>query len=198
MLTSAPPDHPLPKGWPRRVRSAALHVIALAHAALTRAQGWCLDSRVAKLRLAAEPLRGAAGEDPRTVWCSPAPGVGVRREPPSFAHRPAQADRLRTAPQAETQALASGTVRPRRARCCPDDSRTDTPRPDLGSRSRWTPAPLTIRRSGTGRPIPPVCPCRSPGASVAPPTGRPSGRPASRSVPGAASCPARPGCPAGA
>ncbi len=30
---------PLPKGWPRRVRSAAVHAIALARLALTTARG---------------------------------------------------------------------------------------------------------------------------------------------------------------
>jgi hypothetical protein len=31
---------PLPKHWPRRVRSAAVHAIALARLALTTARGW--------------------------------------------------------------------------------------------------------------------------------------------------------------
>ena len=54
MLTSAPSDRSLPKDWPRHVRSAVLQVIALAHMALTRARGWCLNCRVTRLRLAAE------------------------------------------------------------------------------------------------------------------------------------------------
>ncbi len=33
------PPLPLPKGWPRRVRSAAVHAIALARLALTTAGG---------------------------------------------------------------------------------------------------------------------------------------------------------------
>jgi hypothetical protein len=54
MPTSAPYDHSLPKGWPRHVRGAVLHVIALAHTALTRARGWCLNCRVTRVRLATE------------------------------------------------------------------------------------------------------------------------------------------------
>ena len=54
MLTPAPSDPSLPKDWPRHVRSAVLHVIALAHAALTRARGWCLNCRVTRARLAGE------------------------------------------------------------------------------------------------------------------------------------------------
>ena len=39
MATQIVPPLPLPKGWPRRVRSAAVHAIALARLALTTARG---------------------------------------------------------------------------------------------------------------------------------------------------------------
>jgi len=34
---------PLPRGWPRRVRSAVVQVISLARTSLTLTHGWCLD-----------------------------------------------------------------------------------------------------------------------------------------------------------
>lgn len=45
---------PLPKDWPERAKSSALHAIALARFALTHVRGWCADSRLARVRLAAE------------------------------------------------------------------------------------------------------------------------------------------------
>ncbi len=62
----APHPHfplPLPKGWPRRVRSAAVHAIALARLALTTARG---QAREAGTGIAAMPGR-------------PLPGVVVHR-----------------------------------------------------------------------------------------------------------------------
>ena len=44
----------LPRGWPRRVKSAVLHVIALAQYAMTCTRGWAIDSPIARLRLKAE------------------------------------------------------------------------------------------------------------------------------------------------
>ena len=38
MAKQTVPPLPLPKGWPRRVRSAAVHAIALARLALTTAR----------------------------------------------------------------------------------------------------------------------------------------------------------------
>ena len=43
----------LPRDWPSHVKSAVLHATGLAHAALTRARGWCADSSLARVRLAA-------------------------------------------------------------------------------------------------------------------------------------------------
>ena len=40
---------PLPKGWPRRVRSSAVHAIALARLALTTARGQAGKASVAHL-----------------------------------------------------------------------------------------------------------------------------------------------------
>jgi len=39
MATQTVPPPPLPKSWPRRVRSAAVHAIALARLTLTTARG---------------------------------------------------------------------------------------------------------------------------------------------------------------
>jgi len=38
------PKIPLPKGWPASVKSAILHVIALAQFTMTYARGWAADS----------------------------------------------------------------------------------------------------------------------------------------------------------
>ena len=45
---------PLPRGWSRRVRSAAVHAISLADLALTRTLTWAADSINPRLRLQAE------------------------------------------------------------------------------------------------------------------------------------------------
>ena len=44
----------LPRGWPRRVRSAAVHAISLADFALTTALGWAAQSLSPRLHLRAE------------------------------------------------------------------------------------------------------------------------------------------------
>ena len=44
----------LPRCWPRHVKSGLLHAISLAHAALTHARGWCLNSRFERVRLKTE------------------------------------------------------------------------------------------------------------------------------------------------
>jgi transposase InsO family protein len=44
----------LPRDWPKHTKNAVLHVTGLAHAALARARGWCADSRIARVRLAAK------------------------------------------------------------------------------------------------------------------------------------------------
>ena len=48
------PDIPLPAAWPEHARSAVLFAIALAHYALAIARGWCANSRIARVRLAAD------------------------------------------------------------------------------------------------------------------------------------------------
>jgi hypothetical protein len=48
------PEIPLPKGWPASVKSAILHVIALAQFAMTYAHGWAVDSVNTRVRLKAE------------------------------------------------------------------------------------------------------------------------------------------------
>ncbi len=48
---------PLPRRWPKQPRAAVLQVVALAHAALTQARGWCANSSLARVRLAAENER---------------------------------------------------------------------------------------------------------------------------------------------
>ncbi len=45
---------PLPRGWSRNVKSAVLHVIALAQYAATYTRGWAVNGRIARLRLKAE------------------------------------------------------------------------------------------------------------------------------------------------
>ena len=45
---------PLPRGWPRRVRSAAVHAISLANFALPKPLSWAADSLNPRLRLQVE------------------------------------------------------------------------------------------------------------------------------------------------
>jgi transposase InsO family protein len=45
---------PLPQAWPRRVKSAVLHVGALAQYAVAYTRGWAINGRTARLRLKAE------------------------------------------------------------------------------------------------------------------------------------------------
>ena len=51
---TTPPTIPLPKNWTRHVKSAMLHVIALAQYAITYTRGWAADSINTRLRQAAE------------------------------------------------------------------------------------------------------------------------------------------------
>jgi putative transposase len=48
---------PLPRGWPRRIRSAVVQVISLAGASLAATRGWASDSMNASLRRRAEANR---------------------------------------------------------------------------------------------------------------------------------------------
>jgi hypothetical protein len=54
MSGKAAPKIPLPRGWPTSVKSATLHVIALAQFAMTYARGWAADSVNTRVRLKAE------------------------------------------------------------------------------------------------------------------------------------------------
>ena len=47
-------DIPLPKGWPRRVRSAVIHAISLAHYSLTATRSWAANSLNARVQLKQE------------------------------------------------------------------------------------------------------------------------------------------------
>ena len=53
MCNGAFADVPLPEGWPKCVRGAVIHVISLAHYAITYARGWAANSINARVRLAA-------------------------------------------------------------------------------------------------------------------------------------------------
>jgi transposase InsO family protein len=45
---------PLPRGWPRHVKSAVLHVVALAQYAATYTRSWAANARIARVRLKAQ------------------------------------------------------------------------------------------------------------------------------------------------
>ena len=49
-----PPRIHLPRGWPRRVRSAMLHVIALGQYTVAYTRSWAVNGRIARVRLKAE------------------------------------------------------------------------------------------------------------------------------------------------
>jgi predicted RNA polymerase sigma factor len=48
---------PLPRGWPRRVRSAVVQVISLARTSLALTQGWAAESMSPELRQQSEEDR---------------------------------------------------------------------------------------------------------------------------------------------
>ena len=52
--STPPPRIPLPKRWSRRVRSAVIHAISLAHFSLTSTRSWAANSWNARIRLSAE------------------------------------------------------------------------------------------------------------------------------------------------
>ncbi len=45
---------PLPKCWPEHTKLAILHAITQAHFVLSHARSWCINSRISRVRLAAE------------------------------------------------------------------------------------------------------------------------------------------------
>ena len=53
-MTERIPAIPLPKGWPRYVRSAVVHVISLAQYATAYSRSWAADSANGRVRLRAE------------------------------------------------------------------------------------------------------------------------------------------------
>ena len=47
-------DIPLPKAWPKRVKSALINVISLTHTAIIYSRSWCADSPLIRVRQAGE------------------------------------------------------------------------------------------------------------------------------------------------
>jgi transposase InsO family protein len=54
ILDAREPKVALPKEWPRAAKSAIVHALALAHLVVTHVRGWCADSPLRRVRLAAE------------------------------------------------------------------------------------------------------------------------------------------------
>jgi hypothetical protein len=54
ILDSREPKIGLPEDWPRVARSAIVHALALAHFVVTHVRGWCADSPLRRVRLAAD------------------------------------------------------------------------------------------------------------------------------------------------
>ena len=54
ILDSRDPTIDLPKAWPQVAKSAIVHALALAHFVVVRVRGWCADSPLQRVRLAAE------------------------------------------------------------------------------------------------------------------------------------------------
>jgi hypothetical protein len=53
-MPSSSSSVPLPASWPKHAKTATLHVISLAHFALTQVRGWAANSPIHRVRLAAE------------------------------------------------------------------------------------------------------------------------------------------------
>jgi transposase InsO family protein len=56
-MSAALPVVPLPADWPESAKSGLLHAIALARIAMTYVRGWCLNSRIQRVRLLARAER---------------------------------------------------------------------------------------------------------------------------------------------
>ena len=54
ILDRREPKIALPKEWPRVAKSAIVHALALAHFVVAHVRGWCADSPLRRVRLAAE------------------------------------------------------------------------------------------------------------------------------------------------
>jgi len=53
-MPASRPAPPIPKGWTERLSLAFVHATALAHQALVASRGWCVNSPIARVRLAAD------------------------------------------------------------------------------------------------------------------------------------------------
>ena len=47
-------DIPLPKSWPKYIKSAMIYVVSLAHVAMTYSRGWAANSMIRRVQLSAE------------------------------------------------------------------------------------------------------------------------------------------------
>lgn len=56
-MSASLPRISLPQGWPDCVKSAFICAVALARAAVVETRSWCINSRIARVRLAAENER---------------------------------------------------------------------------------------------------------------------------------------------
>ncbi len=56
-MSASPPSMPLPQAWPESVKSAFICAVALARAAVVETRSWCVNSRIARVRLAADNER---------------------------------------------------------------------------------------------------------------------------------------------
>jgi hypothetical protein len=54
ILDRRDPKIDLPRAWPRLAKSAIVHALALAHLVIVHVRGWCADSPLRRVRLAAE------------------------------------------------------------------------------------------------------------------------------------------------
>ena len=69
MCDQASLNIPWPSGWASNVKSALLHVISLAHYAITCARGWAANSINARVRLAARKPGDASAVSSHRVSC---------------------------------------------------------------------------------------------------------------------------------
>ena len=99
----------LPPNWPRRVKSALLHVIALAQYAAAYTRGWAANSRLARLRLKAEndQLRREVALLAEEIRIKDGRSRG-RHRPQAFVARSNRDMSSRIAPSAEPHALDLG------------------------------------------------------------------------------------------
>jgi len=157
ILDRPEPKVVLPKNWPRLARSAIVHAIALARLVVTHVRGWCADSPLKRVRLAAEceRLRSEVAMLREELRIKDAPSTSsgqarLARIPAKNRPHYPPTERLAVLALKAARGWAPTAVRPaQRTNRRPIAGRRNRAAPPSGSRRREA-APTTSRRPRRG------------------------------------------------